>query len=186
MAMPADTFPQHPGVWTLDEVLALPDDQGSRVELVDGTVIVSPAPTSRHQRVLHRLQVGWDQAVPPDCELLPGVNVVLNGARLLIPDLAVVTEPGADTAYYKGDELLMAVEIHSPSTRAYDRALKRQLYQEAGVPFLVLVDPGTGPYSAICLELDGDEYRESARAQDGWLTLERPFSVTVDLAGSGH
>jgi Uma2 family endonuclease len=39
----------------------------------------------------------------------------------------------------------MAVEIHSPSTRTYDRALKRQLYAEAGVPFLVFVDPATDP-----------------------------------------
>jgi Uma2 family endonuclease len=186
MAMSADTFPQHPAVWTLDEVLALPEDQGSRVELVDGTVVVSPAPTARHQRVLHRLQIAWDRSIPPDCELLPGVNVVLGGARLLIPDLAVVTNPGVDTVYYKGDELLMAVEIHSPSTRAYDRALKRQLYEEAGVPFLVFVDPATDPVSAKCFELDGVEYRESVRGADGRLTLHRPFGVTVDLAVPGH
>jgi Uma2 family endonuclease len=91
------------------------------------------------------MQIAWDSAMSSDCELLPGVNVVLNGSRLLIPDLAVVTEPGADTVYYRGAALLMAVEIHSPSTRTYDRALKRQLYAEAGVPFLVFVDPATDP-----------------------------------------
>jgi hypothetical protein len=61
-----------------------------------------------------------------------------------------------------------------------------ELYQEAGVPFLVLGDPVTDPYSAICLELDGTEYRETARAQAGRLTLDRPFPVTVELAGPGH
>ncbi|HEY3750065.1 MAG TPA: Uma2 family endonuclease [Pseudonocardiaceae bacterium] len=121
-----------------------------------------------------------------DCELLPGVNVVLNGSRLLIPDLAVVTEPGADTVYYRGAALLMAVEIHSPSTRTHDRALKRQLYAEAGVPFLVFVDPATDPVSAICFELDGDCYRELTRADDGRLSLTRPFVVTVDLGGPGR
>lgn len=188
MAVPADTstFPQHPKAWTLEEVLALPEDQGSRVELIDGTVIVSPAPTSKHQRIQHRMQVAWDGAIPSDWELLPGVNIVLNGARLLIPDIAVVTEPGTDTVYYHGTDLLMAVEIHSPSTRAYDRALKRQVYAEAGVPFLVLVDPAADPVSAVCYELDGDEYREVARSADGVLTLERPFKVVVDLTCQGH
>lgn len=181
MAMPADTFPQHPADWTLEEVLALPEDQGSRVELVDGTVIVSPAPTSKHQRVLQRIQVALSNATPEQFEPLPGVNVVLSGARLLIPDLTVVTVPDADTVYYKGDEVLMAVEIHSPSTRAYDRALKRQLYAEAGVPFLVFVDPAREPIEAVCLRLDGDTYQESARAVNGQLTLTRPFAVTVDL-----
>ncbi|HEX5407097.1 MAG TPA: hypothetical protein VFX16_32880 [Pseudonocardiaceae bacterium] len=85
------------------------------MELVDGTAIVSLAPTSRHQRLPHRMQIAWDGAIPAGCELLPGVDVVLNGSRLLIPDLAV-TEPGADTVYYRGTELLMAVEIHLPST----------------------------------------------------------------------
>jgi Uma2 family endonuclease len=118
--------------------------------------------------------------------LLPGVNVVLNGRRLLIPDLAVVTDPGADTVYYKGDELLPAVEIHSPSIRAYDRALQRQVYAEAGVPFLIFVDPASDPVSAVCYELDGDEYRESVRSDGGVFTLTRPFPVTVDLAGPGH
>ena len=71
MTMPADTFPQHPAVWTLDEVLALPEDQGSRVELVDGTVVVSPAPTAHHQRVLHRLQIAWDRSIPRTASSFP-------------------------------------------------------------------------------------------------------------------
>jgi Uma2 family endonuclease len=186
MAMPADTFPQHPANWTVEEVLALPEDQGSRFELVDGIVVVSPAPTSHHQRVLQDLQVAFRQAVPSDLESLPGVNVVLDSARLLIPDLAVVTERGARTVYYKGAELLMAVEIISPSSRAYDRALKRQLYAEAGVQFFLVVDPDDDPVSATCFELLGGEYRESARSDGGWLTLARPFPVTVDLGESGR
>jgi Uma2 family endonuclease len=186
MAMPADTFPQHPDNWTLEEVLALPEDQGSRVELVDGMVVVSPAPTSKHQRLLRRMLRAWDDAMPPDCEALPGVNVVLNSVRLLIPDLVVVTEPDADTVYYKGTEVLMAVEIHSPSTRAFDRALKRQLFADAGIPFLVFVDPATAPVSAVCYELDDGEYRESSCSDNGRLTLSRPFPMTVDLTGSGR
>jgi len=83
--------------------------------------------------------------------------------------------------YFKGDEVLIAVEIHSPSTRAYDRALKRQLYAEAGVPFLLFVEPEDDPVSAACSELDGDEYREVARSVDGRLALTRPFQVTADL-----
>jgi Uma2 family endonuclease len=80
----------------------------------------------------------------------------------------------------------MAVEIISPSSRAYDRALKRQLYAEARVPFFLLVDPAGKPASAVCFELDGDEYRESACSDHGVLTLTRPFAVTVDLTGQGH
>lgn len=186
MAVPADTFPPHVDNWTVEEVLALPEDQGNRVELVDGTVIVSPAPTSRHQRVLQHIQVALMNAAPADVESLPGVNVILSGKRLLIPDLAVITEPGVDTVCYQGDELLLAVEIHSPSTRAYDRALKRQVYQDACVPFLLFVDPATAPASATLYRLDGGEYREAAESADGRLVLAEPFAVDLDLSGSGR
>ena len=68
MAMPVDAFPQHPDNWTLGEVLALPEDQGQRIELVDGALHVSPAPTRTHQRLLHRIQMAWDSAMPPEYE----------------------------------------------------------------------------------------------------------------------
>jgi Uma2 family endonuclease len=181
MAVPADTFPQHPRAWTLDEVLALPEDQGQRVELVDGAVVVSPAPGMPHQRALHRMEVAFDAAVPAGHELLPGINVVLSSRRLLIPDLAVTTVPGSNAVYCEGRDLLLAVEVISPSSRVYDRALKRQLYADAGVPFFLLVDPAADPVAATCFELDGDSYREIAQAHDGNLALTRPFGVTVYL-----
>ncbi|HEX4702103.1 MAG TPA: Uma2 family endonuclease, partial [Pseudonocardiaceae bacterium] len=82
-------------------------------------------------------------------------------------------------------DLLLAVEIISSSSRTYDHVFKRQLYADAGVPFLVLVDPANDPISAVSYELDGAEYLESARSNGGALTLTRPFAVTVDLAGAG-
>lgn len=183
-AQQADSFLPHPEKWTVDDLLALPEDQGNRIELVDGLVVVSPAPTSKHQRVLQRLQFALEGATPSDYEFLPGVNVVLNNERLLIPDLVVVTEPGVDAVYYKGSDVLLAVEIHSPSTRVFDLALKRQLYAEAGIPFVLFVDPkGDFPASRL-LELDGERYREIASSVAGVLRTTTPFPVTLDLSGS--
>lgn len=185
MAVPADSssaFPQHPRPWTLEEVLALPEDNGQRVELVDGTLIVSPSPTPTHQRVLQRIQFALRDAVPEGMELLPAVNVVLNGRRLLIPDLVVTNAPGHTDLYFTGGQIVLATEILSPSTRAYDRALKRQLYAEAGIEYYLIVDPKPATPSAVLLRLDGDDYREDAASVDGMLGLERPFPVRIDLA----
>lgn len=46
--------------WTADEVQRLPDD-GNRYEVVDGALLMTPAPNHNHQRavaLLHRLFVG--------------------------------------------------------------------------------------------------------------------------------
>ncbi|MBK8006604.1 MAG: Uma2 family endonuclease, partial [Gemmatimonadetes bacterium] len=46
------------------------------------------------------------------------------------------------------DQLLLVVEVLSPSTARADRFAKRRLYQEAGVPRLWIVDP-----DAACVEV---------------------------------
>jgi Uma2 family endonuclease len=185
MAVPPDSspaFPRHPGPWTLEEVLALHEDNGQRVELVDGALIVSPSPTPTHQRVLRRLIAAFLDAVPEHLEFLPGVNVVLNGRRLLIPDLVVTNAPGHTDLFFTGDQIVLAGEILSPSTRAYDRALKRQLYAEAGIEHYLIVDPMPATPSAVLLRLDGEDYQEATTSVDGLLRLELPFPVGVNLA----
>lgn len=111
------------------------------------------------------------------------MNVVLSKERLLIPDLVVVNEPGADLVYYDGADVLLAVDVHSPSTRTFDLALKRQLYGEAGIPFLLFVDPNTDVPASRLLELDGESYRAVANSVAGVLTTTRPFPLTLDLGG---
>jgi Uma2 family endonuclease len=171
----------------LDEVIALPEDNGQRVELIDGTLVVSPSPTPTHQRVLQLLIVALLNTVPPELEVLPGVNAVLGQQRrLLIPDLVVTNRPGHTDLYFTGDQIVLAAEILSPSTRAYDRILKRQLYAEAGIGYYLVVDPAPAtPPLATLLRLDGEDYREDVRSTDGLLRIERPFPIEVDL-GAGR
>jgi Uma2 family endonuclease len=50
----------------------------------------------------------------------------------------------------------LVVEILSPSTTAYDRATKLNLYAEAGVPWVWLMDPLARTVEV--LRLQGDKY----------------------------
>nr|WP_312871765.1 Uma2 family endonuclease [Amycolatopsis acididurans] len=90
---------------------------------------------------------------------MPGINVRLTERRLLIPDLVVVTCPGEDLVYVSAADVLLAVEIESPSSKITDRLLKRQLYAEANVPYYLLVSPAA-PVEATQLELTDGEYRD--------------------------
>ena len=53
---------------TRDDLDAMPDD-GHRYELLDGVLIVSPAPRTIHQRMLRSLVVRVLEACPADLEL---------------------------------------------------------------------------------------------------------------------
>lgn len=58
------------GDWTVDDLDALPDD-GLRHELVDGVLLVSPAPSLLHQVALSALLVQLTLAAPPGLGVLP-------------------------------------------------------------------------------------------------------------------
>jgi hypothetical protein len=75
-------------VTTIDELLALPDD-GLRHELLDGTHVVTPAPSYPHQVVLKRLVQAIDGALG-DAKvpvLWSPADIRLNPRTLVQPDL---------------------------------------------------------------------------------------------------
>jgi Uma2 family endonuclease len=54
--------------WTVDDLRNLPDD-GLRYELVDGTLLVSAAPSKLHQRALGNLHVLLRAGCPAHLEV---------------------------------------------------------------------------------------------------------------------
>jgi Uma2 family endonuclease len=166
------------GDWTVDDLDRLPDD-GFRYELVDGVLLVSPAPGYRHQTAVGELfHLLRSAEVPPFQTMVAPFDFRPTNRRSFQPDLLVVrvdevTERGIVTPP------ALAVEVLSPGTRSVDLLLKRGVYQECGVPSYWLVDP-VEP-SVTVLELHGaGRYREVAVALgDEPLRLEHPFRVEL-------
>ena len=144
MAMPA-VRPPSPVEWTAEMAIALPYD-GKRYEVLDGELVVTPAPTWDHQTVVEELfavlrpyvqsnAIGWLKLSPADIVLAP--------KRLVQPDLFVVppTPQGVRPRGWADVKTLrLAVEVLSPSTAHVDRWRKRRIYQEHGIPEYWIVD----------------------------------------------
>ncbi|GAA0326319.1 hypothetical protein GCM10010151_15370 [Actinoallomurus spadix] len=81
-AMPPD---HHRTSWTIEEVLALPEN-GMRQELFEGRLVESPVPPPSHQNAGQRLIRLLYPAVPPDYEVTPETNIRI-GPDLFIPGL---------------------------------------------------------------------------------------------------
>jgi Uma2 family endonuclease len=161
--------------------LDLTPDDGQRYELDDGVLVVSPAPMTIHQRVLHRLEFLLETACPPEFELLPGPGVVMSEIQYRIPDLVVVradTIGVGDKNVTKPPELV--VEIASPSTAHYDRGRKKVVYAEFRIPayWIVVPDPDHPSLTAYTLTQDG--YTEVGRAVGGQqFATATPFPVEI-------
>ena len=172
----------HVGPWTEQDYLAMPEDR-SRIELLDGGLLVNPAPGSRHQRLSSRLWLALESARPAGVETLETVNVRVAPGRILIPDLVVVSGSGADRTVWDAVDVQMVVEIVSPGSVAADRAIKPPLYAAAGIANYVRIEQRRGQPSAVRFRLDQGGYVQVAGPPaDQVLRLTQPFVAEIDLA----
>ena len=162
---------------TEDDLAAMPED-GHRYELVDGVLLVTPAPSGLHQRCVLRLAVLLELARPAEHELLfAPFDVRLSRTTVLEPDLLVFRKGEATPARLERAPLLV-VEVLSPSTRRIDLGTKLLAYQDAGVPAYWLVDPAVPGLTV--LRLAGGSYVEEAvvTGEEAY-DADFPYPVTV-------
>ena len=95
-----------------------PDD-GRRYELIDGVLIVTPAPAWFHQRAVAGLYRTMYAACPADLEVLfAPLDVRLAEDTVLQPDLLVVRIAEMTQRGLIGHEPVLAVEVLSPPAPA--------------------------------------------------------------------
>jgi Uma2 family endonuclease len=174
----AEAWPQYGREFTIDDLDRMPDD-GHRYELLDGTLIVSPAPGLPHQRVAAVLIVLLELACPEDLVVFPNVNVRLAAASALEPDAVVARPPDVSGARLLHAPLLVA-EVLSPDSALRDLNLKKAAYERFGVPSYWVVDPDLDRPSLRAFELADGAYVEVAHVTgDRAFRAQRPFSVEV-------
>lgn len=166
-----------PGLFTVADLDALPDD-GMRYELLDGQLLVTPAPLAIHQRASSQFLLKLTQACPLDLEVFTApFDFRPSNRRSLQPDLLVCRcDDVSPTGTTKPP--LLAVEILSPSTRTTDLVTKRNLYEQAGVASYWTFDPEQEVL--MVLELRAKRYVEVALVKaDEVFEASLPFPMRV-------
>lgn len=165
--------------FTVHDLEAAPDD-GNRYELIDGALLVSPAPGYRHQKVALQLAIRLDAECPPDMDVLTAPFAVRpSDITELQPDVLVgrssdFTERDLPTAP------LLAVEVLSPSTKLKDLTIKKAAYQRLGVPSYWVLDPLKASLAVFELDGKGFSYQLIAEAVgDKAFEATQPFPVRI-------
>ncbi|MBS44076.1 MAG: hypothetical protein CMH83_13115 [Nocardioides sp.] len=169
------------GPLTVDDLEALPVGPGDvrRYELLDGVLLVSPAPTPRHQVVVANLLLTLHASCPPDLRVLPApLDVRLAPDTSLQPDLLVAPRHQFGDRDLPGAPLL-AVEVLSPSTRSFDLFSKRDRWERAGCAAYWVIDPDDEG-SLLAWHLEDGEFREVAPVRGHQTySARRPFEVEL-------
>jgi Uma2 family endonuclease len=130
--------------WTAEQVRALPDDR-HRHEVVDGELLMTPAPSWRHQdavMALHERLAPWLRTAAVGHAIVAPADVELDSHTLVEPDLFVVplVHGRRPATWDEAGVLLLVVEVLSPSSARADRIVKLRRYRRAGVPEYWIVD----------------------------------------------
>lgn len=175
-------MPRGTDEWTVHDLDGLPED-GLQYELLDGILLVTPAPVPLHQRALGNLHLLLRAACPPELEVfLAPIDWQPDLRTSLQPDLLVVRRELVGVKNITRP-LELAVEILSPSTHRKDTMLKASRYAEAGIGSFWVVDPGTvgdaGPTVTVHSLRDRSYVPTAHAARAETITTERPFTVTI-------
>lgn len=179
----------------LESFLALETPEGFKAELIEGEIVVSPAPDGEHEDYLSTVirQVLRMSRTDMDCSGNKGL-LMPSGGRCpknhVIPD---ATFAPRELRLFRGapswmpcDGVAMVVEVTSNKPDG-DRITKRHCYARGGIPLYVLVDREQG---TVTLHSDPDpaidDYAEVHSTAFGKpLPLPEPFAFdleTSDLA----
>ncbi len=174
----AEAWPTISRPFTVHDLDRMPDD-GRRYELVDGVLIVSPAPSVPHQLVLTALIVSLEQARPSDVRVLPGPGVRMSMETELIPDVVAVRFEHIGRVRITEPPLL-AIEVRSPSTALVDLNIKKAVYERFGIESYWIVVPDVDKPELIVFELRDGRYEQVAHvAGDESFAASKPFPVEV-------
>lgn len=172
--------------YTVDDWLKLPES-GERIELIDGSFQVSPAPMGLHALCAGGLRSILARAAKPEFVVVETVNVTA-GEDGFIPDVAVLPRDlvMSRTVVFPASEVLAVAEVVSPGVgnRRRDYEVKPPKYAKAGIEVFIRIElEGTDIPRVEVLQLGPHGYEVVGRAKAGEvLMLTEPFPVSFDPA----
>ena len=92
--------------------------KGWRVDVFGGQLVVSPPASPNHNRIARLLDLALDAARPAEFAVSSqGDGFYAEDGECWVPDVAVFRASAAGLDRYRADDLVLAVEVLSPSNR---------------------------------------------------------------------
>lgn len=172
--------------WTYAEFARLPESGSTRYEIIDDELVVTPAPSARHQLVIAALLYhlyGFAREHELGTVLPAPIDVLFGDGNYFEPDLVFVADERKHLISDRGIEGPpdLVIEVLSPSTRHRDRGVKLDRYRRFGVPEYWIVDPDertievhalTGPVKPTVMLREGDTLTWTPREAGPRLDVE--------------
>ncbi len=144
--------------WTADDYLLLGEIK-TPCQLINGELIMSPAPNPEHQRISGKLFKILDKATQGTGEVFYApIDLYMNEKNVFQPDLVYLSDQNKKHLTARGIEGPpdIVVEIISPSNSYTDRNQKKDSYLAFKIKEYWIVDPGNRTIEIYTPEGGGD------------------------------
>ncbi|EFE76577.1 Uma2 family endonuclease [Streptomyces filamentosus] len=132
---------------TLDEMFEWlePTPEGFKVEIVEGTVHMSPQ-RDTHWEIIRRIVRALEDRFGMDVKALSDVRIDFGEGNGFAPDIVKLFDKAAKNSQgrWLPEHIEFVGEVISKGTAAADYGPKKDAYAAAGVPVFLIVDPYVG------------------------------------------
>ncbi|MGA6165371.1 Uma2 family endonuclease [Amycolatopsis magusensis] len=176
---------------TVTEYAALAETEHGYTELQEGRLLMSLSPRPAHNIASFRLAKQLAGQLSEDLDVVQDIDIDLELAGpeepgfsrrpdLIVAELAGVRRAQESGQLISAKDVLLVIEIVSPSSRRMDTVVKHGEYADAGIPHYWIVDL-TEPVSLTACHLAPGFGYQDAPEVSGRSTLPEPFPLEIDL-----
>ncbi|GIX42101.1 MAG: hypothetical protein KatS3mg129_1834 [Leptospiraceae bacterium] len=149
---------------TYKQYFTIKDDK--RYELIEGKLLMSPAPNTKHQRIIRKLlrlieNCLINKKIKGEVFLSP-IDVVFREDIVLQPDIVYITEERKDIIKERGIFGIpdLVIEVISPGSEKRDIVDKKRIYEESKVKEYWIVFPNEEFIEVLEYDEKGNRYKE--------------------------
>lgn len=176
---------------TIKEYAELGETEHGYTELIEGRLLVSPRPVPDHNYSIQALGMQLWSQLPESIETVPDMDIDLELVPADAPgfsrrpDLLVVPKEArarvrSEGGLIRASEVIIVVDVVSPSSKRIDHVDKRRDYADAGIPNYWIIDIDE-PISLTECRLTEEFGYQDNQTVTGTFRTDMPFPFEVNL-----
>ena len=136
-------------LYTIEEFEQMTKDEHITYELIDGIIMMSPRPAAKHQKISMRLSAAFLNLLKDtNCDAIQEFELALDHQRF-VPDLMIACNDEFEGNRYEKVPQIV-IEIISSSSVSRDCFVKRNKYEQLGIPEYWIVSPEEQCIDVLC------------------------------------
>jgi Uma2 family endonuclease len=166
-------------IYNVNDYLLL--EEGSPYQLINGGLIMTPAPSVKHQLIVRKIVKQIEQYLENKKGILlfAPTDVYFDEQNVMQPDILYVSEERLDIVKPEGIHGApdLIIEVLSPSSSYYDTKIKKRIYEKQGVSEYWIIDPED--YEVVGYKNTDNQFIEFYKGFESFTLINLGINISI-------